>query len=229
MTDQVLDRASNIGVQMKDETAKRRQILDGARDVFLNLGFDGASMSEIARAAGVSKGTLYVYFSSKEVLFENLIWDERRMQAERLFSFDRAASDIRAVLRQLGVSFLDSLTQPTSVAHTRTVIAVASKFPQIGRAFYEAGPSYGIQRLAEFLSGPTASASLNIDDTTLAATLFIELCLSKHFKKMLFCVASRPSPTEITEHIDNTVNFFHRIYGKQPARSVPCSFQDGKL
>jgi AcrR family transcriptional regulator len=217
MTDQVLDRPSNVasGVQGKDETAKRRQILDGARDVFLNLGFDAASMNEIARAAGVSKGTLYVYFSSKEALFEELIRDDRRIQAERLFSFDPAASDIRAVLQQLGVSFLDSLTQPTSIAHTRTVIAVASKFPQIGRAFYEAGPSYGIERLAQFLSGPAASASLDIDDTTRAAILFIELCLSKHFKKMLFCAAGRPSPTEIAEHIENSVNFFLRIYAKR--------------
>ena len=41
-----------------EESSKRRQILDGARKVFLNLGFDGASMGEIARACGVSKGTL---------------------------------------------------------------------------------------------------------------------------------------------------------------------------
>jgi hypothetical protein len=39
-----------------EESPKRRQILDGACKVFLDLGFDGASMGEIARAAGVSKG-----------------------------------------------------------------------------------------------------------------------------------------------------------------------------
>jgi len=48
---------------------KIRQILDGARRVFLADGFDGASMNDIARVAGVSKGTLYVYFQSKEALF----------------------------------------------------------------------------------------------------------------------------------------------------------------
>ena len=49
-----------------DESAKRRQIIDGARAVFLAQGFDAASMNDIARAAGVSKGTLYVYFKHKE-------------------------------------------------------------------------------------------------------------------------------------------------------------------
>ena len=44
--------------------------MEGARQVFLSQGFDAASMGEIARRAGVSKGTLYVYFDSKERLFE---------------------------------------------------------------------------------------------------------------------------------------------------------------
>ena len=68
---------------------KRRQILDGARQVFLRAGYDGASMGEIAKAAGVSKGTLYSYFASKEGLFERLILDERTSLAEALFRLDR--------------------------------------------------------------------------------------------------------------------------------------------
>ena len=54
----------------EDDGAKRRQILDGATAVFLEKGFDAASMGEIARAAGVSKGTLYVYFDDKQALFD---------------------------------------------------------------------------------------------------------------------------------------------------------------
>src|ERR671933_163026 len=68
--------------------AKRRQILDGARRVFLAQGFDGASMGEIARAAGVSKGTLYVSFDSKEALFEALTIEEKNDLAEVLFQLD---------------------------------------------------------------------------------------------------------------------------------------------
>ena len=54
------------------ESAKRRQILEGARTVFLAQGLDAASMGEIARVASVSKGTLYVYFDSKERLFQEI-------------------------------------------------------------------------------------------------------------------------------------------------------------
>ena len=60
-----------------DGGAKRRQIMEGARQVFLSSGFDGASMNDVARAAGVSKGTLYAYFNSKEELFEAIIRAEK--------------------------------------------------------------------------------------------------------------------------------------------------------
>src|SRR4051794_40269549 len=93
------------------DSAKRRQILEGARQVFLGHGFDGASMGEIAKAACVSKGTLYVYFDSKEALFEALIIEERRSLAEVLFQLDADGPDPRSVLRRLGLSFLQMMVR----------------------------------------------------------------------------------------------------------------------
>ncbi len=69
----------------EDEGAKRRQILDGATRVFLEKGFDAASMGEIARAASVSKGTLYVYFDDKQALFDAIVQETCQVHAERVF------------------------------------------------------------------------------------------------------------------------------------------------
>src|SRR5271166_5127811 len=91
------------------DTAKRQQIMEGARRVFLHDGFDGASVGDIVRAAGVSKGTLYAYFPSKEKLFEALIVEDRRKQAEVLFTLQEDDRDIARVLRKLGETFLDML------------------------------------------------------------------------------------------------------------------------
>ena len=85
-----------------EESAKRRQIMDGARSVFLASGFDAASMGEIARQAGVSKGTLYVYFDSKERLFEAIIESERRTQAEQIFALDSSRSRRRGLAEAPG-------------------------------------------------------------------------------------------------------------------------------
>ncbi len=68
--------STTLSLVGEEDSAKRRQILDGARKVFMDLGFDGASMGEIARAAGVSKGTLYVYFADKNRLFEAIVEQE---------------------------------------------------------------------------------------------------------------------------------------------------------
>ena len=142
--------AADVVQPAREDGAKRRQILDGARRVFLSTGFDGASMNEVARAAGVSKGTLYVYFASKQELFAALLRDEKREQAEQLCRY-QDGPDLRANLQAYGVRLAELLLRPESVAHLRTVMAVAPKFPEIGRAFYEAGPETGRRRLARYL------------------------------------------------------------------------------
>jgi AcrR family transcriptional regulator len=95
---------------------KARQILDGAREIFLRDGFDGASMNDIAKAAGVSKGTLYVYFQSKDQLFAALIRHEKQQQAERMCHWldGEVSGDARAVLTALGRQLVAKLTKPRS-------------------------------------------------------------------------------------------------------------------
>src|ERR1700761_9423064 len=118
------------------ESAKRRQILDGARRVFLADGFDGASMNDIARVAGVSQGTLYVYFHSKEELFEALILADKKQQAEPL-AFPAGLADPREQLASFGRELLTLMMQPEMLAQVRIVIAATAKFPKLGRTFYE--------------------------------------------------------------------------------------------
>src|SRR5258708_20542584 len=78
-----------------EDGAKRRQIIEGARKVFLAQGFDAASMGEIARVAGVSKGTLYVYFENKEQLFAAIVHAECQGHTESIFHLD--PTDIAAI------------------------------------------------------------------------------------------------------------------------------------
>src|SRR5262249_44255501 len=102
--------------------AKRLQIINGARSVFLAQGFDGASMGEIARTAGVSKGTLYVYFTSKEELFQVVAHAECFAQAEQVFALDHADHDVEAALTRLGTAFVGFLCQPQRMAAVRTIM-----------------------------------------------------------------------------------------------------------
>ena len=118
-----------------DGSAKRRQIMEGARTVFLASGFDGASMNDVARAAGVSKGTLYVYFDSKEQLFEALIREQRRQQAERLTELSLDSRDVRGVLLSFGCRLIEIMSRPDTLAQVRMVIAASAKFPSLAAHF----------------------------------------------------------------------------------------------
>src|SRR5207245_8579589 len=95
----------------EEDSSKRRQILDGAGRVFMDLGFDGASMGEIARSAGVSKGTLYVYFADKNRLFEAIVEEEMADQQKVAFNFD-PERDVDTTLREFGQAYIQLLCRP---------------------------------------------------------------------------------------------------------------------
>jgi AcrR family transcriptional regulator len=210
--------------EIEPEPAKRRQILDGARRVFLADGFDGASMNDIARVAGVSKGTLYVYFESKELLFEALIREERKGQVER-FVIPANADDPREPLCIFGRQLLATLTQPERMALLRIVIAATSKFPNLGRAFYESGPLYGETRLADLMDVWRRAGRLDFDDARRAARHFLDLCKSGVFSACLFGATDSASPESIAENVDAAVETFLRAYAPRAsaASTSPAS------
>jgi AcrR family transcriptional regulator len=195
-----------------DGGGKRRQIMDGARAVFLGAGFDGASMNDVAREAGVSKGTLYAYFSSKDELFEAIIRAEKSQTAERLCVF-RREGDAREMLTDFGVRLLRLMTEPGTLALARVVIAAVEKFPNVGRAYYEAGPLYGATRLAEELVALEKAGALKVPDPERAARHFLDLCQSLVFKRVLFGVVDSVSREDIEASVEAGVEVFLRAYG----------------
>jgi len=158
----------------REDRTKRRQILNGAREVFLAMGFDAASMGEIARRAGVSKGTLYVYFASKEQLFEVITHEQRLAQVEGLFAFDSDDHDVEAALTRLGRGYIKFLSRPGGMSALRTVLSITERMPEIGRQFYKTGPLLGVTTLRRYLENEVAAGSLAIEDCEVAAAQFLE-------------------------------------------------------
>jgi AcrR family transcriptional regulator len=196
----------------RQDNAKRRQIMDGAREVFLAQGFDAASMGEIARKAGVSKGTLYVYFDSKEQLFEAIAHEQCAAQAEGIFAFDPTDHDIEAVLTRVGRGLVKFLCRPGAMSALRTVISISERMPEIGRQFYESGPLQGIATLARYLEGEVAAGNLVIDDCEVAAAQFLESCQSTIFKRLLFNASHAPSDERIDHVVGIAVRTFLAAY-----------------
>ena len=195
-----------------DDSAKRRQIVQGAREIFLARGFDAASMSDIARAAGVSKGTLYVYFENKEQLFEAIVHEECLVHAEGAFDLDHGNHDVEAVLGRLGGAYLGFLCGAAKASALRTVVAIADRMPEIGRVFYETGPAVGIQKLADYLKAQNDAGVLAVEDCRVAAAQFLDSCKSTLFMPVLFNFGEAPQADSIKYVVGIAVRTFMRAY-----------------
>lgn len=194
------------------DPVKRQQILDGARQVFMSIGFDGASMGDIARAASVSKGTLYVYFDSKEALFVALVADERR-QAKRDFRLHHDDPDVEGTLRTYGQSYIAFLSRPRNIESLRTVMAIAQRFPSVGEEFYRDGPKRGLEMLTAYLDAHVRVGRLSIGDTTVAARQLVALFQAGVLNELLFGVRGTPSETDAARTADEAVATFLARYG----------------
>src|SRR5450755_4182095 len=168
-----------------EDSSKRRQILDGARKMFMDLGFDGASMGEIARSAGVSKGTLYVYFADKSRLFEAIVEEESLEQGKVAFNFD-PERDVDTTLREFGQAYIELLCRPGGGSAIRTVMAIAERMPEVGRRYYENVLEKTINRLAAYLEAHVQASDLAIPDCQLAASQFMQMCQPRCFCALFF-------------------------------------------
>lgn len=195
-----------------EDSSKRRQILDGARKVFMDLGFDGASMGEIARSAGVSKGTLYVYFADKNRLFEAIVEEEALEQGKVAFNFD-SDRDVTTTLMEFGQAYIQLLCRPGGGSATRTVMAIAERMPEVGRRFYNNVVALTIARLAQYLEVRAALGDLDIDDCQLAAAQFMQMCQASLFMPFLFQAAPAPSAERIAEVVHSATRMFVAGYG----------------
>jgi AcrR family transcriptional regulator len=144
-----------------EDSAKRRQIVEGARKVFRELGFDAASMGEIAKAAGVSKGTLYVYFADKLALFGAIVACELRDQGITKLAID-PNEDVETTLKKFGQGYMEMLCRPTGGSTVRTMMAIAERMPELGRRYYEHVPASWLGRLSEYLKTRVENGTLVI-------------------------------------------------------------------
>ena len=189
------------------------QVLEGARQVFLADGFEGASVDDIARAAGVSKATLYSYFSDKRLLFMEVARIECLRQGEEALSIVECSADPCSALKEAGRRMLGFILSDFGQRVFRICVAEADRFPDLGRQFYESGPMVMRARLKGYLATAAERGELKIDDLDLAADQFTELCKADLFPRWVFNIDTSFSQEEIDRVVDGAVTTFMARYG----------------
>ena len=172
------------------------QVLDGARTIFMRDGFEGASVDDIARAADVSKATLYSYFADKRILFVEVAKRECQRQADEALELVGLTAHPDCVLPKAARRIIDFFLSEFGRSVFRICVAEAVRFPELGQQFYESGPALVRDRIATYLDGAVARGELVIDDTLLAADQFAELCKAGIFPSVIFGVKLTFTPAD---------------------------------
>lgn len=192
------------------------QVLKGAREVFLADGFEGASVDEIARVAGVSKATLYNYFPDKRLLFMEVARSECARQANAPMDLAAASCPPREVLRAAAGHILAASLSDFGMRMFRICVAEADRFPDLGRQFYESGPMLIRSKIRDYLHSATAKGELVIEDFDLAADQFAELCRADLVPRVLFKIDPDVSDEDRRRVIDGAVETFLARYAASP-------------
>ncbi|WP_425044524.1 TetR/AcrR family transcriptional regulator [Primorskyibacter sp. S87] len=193
------------------------QVLAGARDVFMADGFEGASVDDIARAAGVSKATLYSYFPDKRLLFMEVAQTECTCMADRIVEMIDETRPAREVLHFTATQVIAFLVSDFAQQVFRICVAEKERFPELARTFYQAGPETGRLRISDYLEKAVARGELQIDDIPMAAEQFSELCKTRLWSRAVFGVQSEFTKEEIDEVAAYTTEMFMARYGVRSA------------
>lgn len=190
------------------------QVLDGARKVFMRDGFEGASVDDIVREAGVSKATLYSYFPDKRLLFIEVAKCECRAQSNAALAEVEGKGDVREVLGQVARRMMRFFLSDVGIQVHRIIVGESQRFPELGRTFYENGPGMVHEKLKQFLREAVAAGKLKIDDIDLAADQFPELCKAGLHLQMVLGLRGAPTDEEIDRKVDGAIEMFMCQYGR---------------
>ena len=195
------------------DPVKRNQILDGAKRCFLEVGFDAASMNDLTAAAGVSKGTLYVYFQDKAAILSELIEREKLAALSAAADALNAGGTTREALTRFGIGLTTRLTSTEVIRAQRMVLGIAERMPDIAQRFFASDTFSAHAGLRDFLDA--RPEEFDIDDTDLAARQFIELAMASIYKRRLFGNLATPAPrAQIERVVDRAVDMFMSYYGR---------------
>jgi AcrR family transcriptional regulator len=208
-------RPARIGRPPRERAGEcETRILDAAATVFLERGFEGASVDEIADIAHAGKPTIYARFSGKEALFAAVIARLVRQHTGSLQSVAVPGSTLEDRLQHLAETFLGNVLVPDSIGLVRAAIAEACRFPKLASNVGRMARERGMTAVAEILGelarsdGAAPLPAFATDHLPATARRFIDMVLLPMLMRALLGEDLAALQGEFGAHVSSTVRFF---------------------
>lgn len=204
-------------VQRMTAADRRKLILNAAGELFIARGYSGVTMEDVLAKVGGSKATLYRHFADKAELFQAAVEALCDEWSKPVHTFTAPPdADLTTTLTALGGHFAALVLTPQAIALHRLVTAEAERMPEVGRAFFEHGPSAGQRVLAKYLQQARDAGEIDVSDPVRAAAQLFQAMLGDAQMRLLTNSPHKPDDDEVQEGIAVAVRVF--LHGATASR-----------
>lgn len=186
-------RRSGPGRPTREQAkARHEQLLDRALDHFLKKGYEQATVEAIAADVGMTKRTVYARHADKASLFRAAVHraiERYSVSPERVRA--TIADDLEQTLLNIAMLRIDLVASPEGLKLQRVIDTEAYRFPDIFTTAYEIAILPTIRFLADLLEREARAGNLKIDDTMMAAHVFMSMVVSGPVR---FILSGNPMP-----------------------------------
>ncbi len=175
---------------------------------FVKYGYDGTTMEAIARAAGITRRTLYARYPDKRAVFIDVIPWALTRRTERESNDDLDDTDLRAALVAIGRAGLARAIDPDVVRLTRIAMNESARFPEFAISAHSMTWSGRQRQVMDLLRHHQEAGTIEVEDLELAAGHFIAMI--EHLPARLADCGIYRSAEEEERHLQHAVNLFLR-------------------
>jgi TetR/AcrR family transcriptional repressor of mexJK operon len=210
-----LDKNEAAAVALTDAGSRSDYLLDVAAQTFLEQGFEGTSVGEIARRAHASKETYYSKFKNKNELFRTAMARLMDRFASRLNSTLGTEDPPEVVLAAFANLILERILSDEAIGMQKIIYMEVRRFPEVAEIFFELGPQRTTNALVGYFTVQVIKGNMKMTDFELAAAHFIGLLTSDLMMRKSLGMHTQPSIEERAYRVKSAVAVFLRAYGAQ--------------
>ena len=192
----------------KDAILKRKELIKYATEMFLEMGYEKASMNNLVKRSGSSKSTIYKHFRSRQALFIAVLDERLRDHLTPIENLDLTTLSIEEGLKLIGRTSIKVITSKDNINLCRIIYAEAERIPYVGKTYYEHGPRRGFAGVAKYLYTMVERGRIRCADPSMAAEYFWGMIL---YRPMLerYCGIKGPlTARQQKNYIDKVVDSF---------------------